>query len=89
MIFHLLFCFVTLILDIFASVRVAPSEKDLQIALLRQQLRLLERKSTTKSRLTRPEKLILVALAACLKTQTRRFHEALREVFFSSNPTRC
>ena len=86
MIFHLLFCFVTLVLDIFASVRVAPSEKDLQIALLRQQLRLLERNSRTKSRLTRPEKLMLVALTACLKTQTRRFHEALREAVLLVQP---
>jgi hypothetical protein len=40
MIYHLLFCLVTLILDVFASIRVAPTEKDLQIALRRQQLRI-------------------------------------------------
>ena len=82
MIYHLLFCFVTLVFDIFSSVRVAPSEKDLQIALLRQQLRILQRTSKAQSRLTRPEKLMLVALTSRLKTRTRRFHKALHEAVF-------
>lgn len=69
MIYHLLLCFITLMFDVFASIRVAPDEKDLQIALLRQQLRILERKSKTKSRFSRPEKLVLVTLATRLKTQ--------------------
>jgi len=86
MIYHLLFCFVTLVLDVFASVRVAPTEKDLQIALLRQQLRILERKSKTKPRLSRSEKLMLVTLATCLKAQTQRFHEALSEALFVVQP---
>ena len=86
MIYHLLFCFVTLVLDVFASVRVVPSEKDLQIAILRQQIRLLERNSRTKSRLTRPEKLMLIALTARLKKQTRRFHEAVREAVLLVQP---
>ena len=79
MIYHLLLCFVTLIFDVFASIRVAPDEKDLQIALLRQQLRILERKAKPESRLSRPEKLMLVTLTIRLKSQTRRFHERLRE----------
>ena len=86
MIYHLLFCFVTLVLDVFASVRVAPTEKDLQIALLRQQLRILERNSQTTHRLSRPEKLMLVALATRLKAQTQRFHEALGEAFLVVQP---
>jgi hypothetical protein len=79
MIYHLLLCFVTLIFDVFASIQVAPDEKDLQIALLRQQLRILERQSKTKHRLSHPEKLMLVTLATRLKMRTQRFHEALRE----------
>ena len=86
MIYHLVFCFVTLVLDVFASVRVAPNEKDLQIALLRQQLRMLERKSKTKPRLSRPEKLILVTLVTRLKAQTQRFHEALGEAVLLVQP---
>jgi putative transposase len=86
MIYHLLFCLITLVLDVFASVRIAPTEKDLQIALLRQQLRILERNSQTRQRLSRPEKLMLVTLAARLKTQTRRFHESLDEALLLVQP---
>src|SRR5664279_1068116 len=86
MIYHLLFYLVTLVLDVFASVRIAPTEKDLQIALLRQQLRILERNSQTRHRLSRPEKLMLVTLAARLKAQTRRFHEALGEALLLVQP---
>mgnify|MGYP000599986917 CR=1 FL=1 len=62
MIYHFLLCFASLIFDVFASIRLVPDEKDLQIALLRQQLRVLERKVRRKPRLSRPEKLMLVAL---------------------------
>jgi hypothetical protein len=50
MIDHFLLCFASLIFDVFASIRLAPDEKDLQIALLRLQLRILERKTKTKPR---------------------------------------
>lgn len=86
MIYHLLLCFTTLILDIFASMHIAPEEKDLQIALLRQQLRILERKSRTKTRLSRPEKLMLVALTTRLKAHTQRFHDRLREAVLLVKP---
>jgi hypothetical protein len=55
-------CLTALIFDVFAAIRLAPDEKDLQIALLRQPLRVLERKIKQKPRLSRPEKLMLVAL---------------------------
>src|SRR5215216_4549791 len=86
MIYHLLFCIVTLVFDFFASLQVVPHEKDLQIALLRQQLRILERQSKTKPRLSRPEKLILVSLATGLRAQTQRFHEALAEALLLVQP---
>jgi len=76
MIYHLLFCFVTFVLDVFGSVRVAPAKEDLQIDLLRQQVRILERNSKTKPRLSHSKKLMLVTLATRLKAQTQRFHEA-------------
>ena len=41
LVYHLLLCFTTLIFDVFASIRIAPDEKVLQIALLRQQLRVV------------------------------------------------
>ena len=86
MIYHLLFCLVTRILDVFASVHVAPHDKDLQIALLRQQLRMLVRQSTTKPRLSRPEKQMLATLVIRLKAKTQRFYEALDEALLLVQP---
>ncbi len=82
----MMFCFVTLVVDVFASVRVASSEKDLQIAVLRQQLRILERNSKTKPRFSRSEKRMLVVLTARLKAQTQRLHEALDQAILLIQP---
>ncbi len=62
-------------LDTLAAAGVAAQEKDLEIALLRQQLRILERKANTRPRLSRPEKLMLVALADRLRGVSQRFHD--------------
>ena len=86
MVYHFLQCFTALIVDGFASIRLAPDEKDLQIALLRQQLRVLERKAKAKPRLSRPEKLMLVALTTRLQQQTRHWHKRLREVVLLIQP---
>jgi len=53
---------------------------------LRQQLRILERQSKTKPRLSHPEKLMLVTLATRLKTQTQRFQEVLGETILLIQP---
>jgi|GEM_PF-3331565 len=79
MVYHFLLCLTTLIFDVFASIRLAPDEKDLQIVLLRQQLRVLERKIKKKPRLSRPEKLMLVALTTRLQRQTQRWQHRMRE----------
>ncbi len=47
---------------------------------------MLERKSKTKTRMSRPEKLMLVTLATRLKSQTQRFHEALGEALLLAQP---
>lgn len=86
MVYHFLLCLTTLIFDVFASIRLAPDEKDLQIALLRQQLRVLERKIKQKPRLSRPEKLMLVALTTRLQRQTQWWRERLREVVLLAQP---
>ena len=54
MIYQFLLCFITLIFDVLLARCVAPDEKGLPIALLPQQLRILERKAKTKPRLSRP-----------------------------------
>lgn len=86
MVFHFLLCLTTLFVDLFASIRLAPDEKDLQIALLQQQLRVLERKVKKKPRLSRPEKLMLVALTTGLQRQTQRWQERLREAVLLVQP---
>ena len=77
MIFALLHGFVVLVLDVLAAVGVAADDKDLEIALLRQQLRILERKSHGKNRLAPPEKLMLVVLADKLKAKGHAMHDRL------------
>ncbi len=77
MIYALLKCFIALVLDMLAKLRVGTDEKDLEIAPLRQQLHLLERKQG-KTRLAQPEKLMLVVLADKLKASSHDVHEWLR-----------
>ena len=86
MIFALLNNFITLVLDIFATVGIAADEKDLEIALLRQQLRILERKGAGKHRLALPEKLMLVALVSQLKEKGHTLHERLRTCLILVQP---
>jgi hypothetical protein len=81
MVYQLLLCFTTFILNLFATVNTPPGEKDLQIILLRQQLRILERKLNTSPRLSRPEKLMLVTIFARLRTQTDAWRDRLHEAF--------
>lgn len=86
MLYHLLFGCIGLALDFFAAIRIAPDEKDLQIILLRQQLRILERKSSTKPRISSPEKLIVVALFARVKRQTQSWYDRLQEILLLFKP---
>ncbi len=86
MVYHLLLCTLAVIFDVLSACRVAPDEKDFQIALLRQQIRVLERNTKTKPRLTRPEKLMLVTLTTRLQAQTRRWRQRLRDVVLLVQP---
>ncbi len=79
MVYHFLLYLTTLIFDLFASIRLAPDEKDLQIALLQQQLRVLKRKVKKKPRLSRPAKLMLMALTTHMQRQTQQWQQRLRE----------
>jgi transposase InsO family protein len=77
MIYQLILCVVCLLLDTLTAAGLAANEKDLEIALLRQQLRILERKARSKPRLSRPEKLMLVALAERLRGVSQHFRSSL------------
>jgi hypothetical protein len=61
----------TVLLDLFLAHRSAERAKDLEIALLRQQLRLLQRQQVRPPRLRRPDRLLLAVLAKRLSTLSR------------------
>src|SRR3954470_2826795 len=63
---------VEFIVDLLGGARGNDEEKDLQIALLRHQVRLLRRRSPRPPRLSRWEKLTLAALTARLARLTDR-----------------
>src|SRR5829696_2832238 len=88
MIYQFRLCFATTIFDVFASIRLAPNEKYLQIVLLRQRLRILERKAKATPRVSRPEKLMFAALITRLQAQTQQWHSCLRESVLLVNPKR-
>ena len=67
-------------LDILTLRRQSEHEKDIEILLLRQQLRIVERKQLRTYRLSRWEKLNLAVLTARLKAITAGGCERLREV---------
>jgi len=56
----------SLFLDLVATLGLTDNDKDLEIIILRQQVRILQRKSEARPRLPRPEKLILAMLVAHL-----------------------
>ena len=70
----------TLVLDILAVWRQSECEKDIEILLLRQQLRILERKQAQPPRISRWEKLSLAVLTARLKAVTSGGRTRLCEV---------
>lgn len=69
----------TLVLDILAVWRQSEREKEIEILLLRQQLRILERKQAQLPRISRWEKLSLAVLTARLKAATSGGRTRLRE----------
>jgi putative transposase len=86
MIYQVLMGFASLILDLVAAAGVSVEEKDLEIALLRQQLRILERKASHKARLSRPQKLMIVTLVDKLKSKSQRFRDRLGECMVLVKP---
>jgi hypothetical protein len=70
----------TLLLDVLALRGQSEHEKDIEILLLRQQLRIVERKQRRPCRLSRGEKLGLAVLTARLKAVTTGGRSRLREV---------
>ncbi len=70
----------TVLLDVLMLRGQSERERDLEILLLRQQLRIVERKQGRSRGLTRGEKLGLAVLTARLKAVTTGGRKRLREV---------
>ena len=70
----------TLMLDILTLHRQSEHEKDIEILLLRQQLRIVERKQPRTYQLSRWDKLNIAVLTARFKAITTGGRERLREV---------
>jgi hypothetical protein len=72
---------IAFLVDVF-TVRWKSADKDLEILLLRQQLRVLERKLGQRARPSRWEKCFLAVLLVRLKQVTRHSHAQLGKLLF-------
>ena len=62
MISRLIMSLFSIFFDLVAILRTSKSDKDLEILILRQQVRILQRKTKTPPRVSDPERMVLVTL---------------------------
>lgn len=74
------------LLDLVAIVSLSNDAKDLEILLLRQQLRIVERKQKRGPTIPRWQKIPLAVLAMRLKQKTSNVHDALERTMFLFKP---
>ncbi len=86
MIFFLLAHVWSVLLDLIWVTRRAEQAKDIELLLLRQQLRVLQRKQPRPPRISRWEKLTLVVLARKLTTMTNSARGRLSQVIVLCKP---
>ncbi len=86
MLYYLFAQLVALLLDLFTAKRRSAQQKDLEILLLRQQLRILQRHHLTAPRLSRWEQLGLAVLAAKFTGLGRGAKAKLNEVLLLFKP---
>ena len=86
MIFQVVLTFCELLLDIVVIIRLTDDEKDVEILLLRQQLRVVERKQQRGPWIARSQKVPLVALAQRLKEKTTNGRRRLKESLLLFKP---
>ena len=65
---------------------IKNSDKDLEIILLRQQVRILQRKLNTSPRISRPEKLLLVTLSARFSQSENYARQRMQQVMLIFKP---
>ncbi len=76
----------TLILDIFSILGVTNLDKNLEIIILRQQVRILKRKEKSQPRISTPEKLVLAILMDKFKQSTGDARQRLNLVMLIFKP---
>jgi putative transposase len=86
MIFSLLMSLFSLSLDLLAIMGVSKSDKDLEIIILRQQVRILQRKVKTPPRISDPERIILAILTDKISQSTKDARQRLQKVMFIFKP---
>ncbi|MEO8288772.1 MAG: integrase core domain-containing protein [Chloroflexota bacterium] len=84
--YQLLAQLVSLLIDVFTTSRRSDQQKDLEILLLRQQLRILQRHHPTSPRISRWEKLGLAVLTAKFTGQRRGAKTKLNQVLLLFKP---
>jgi hypothetical protein len=88
MLFFLLKQALSLLVDLIWVSRRDDRDKDIEILLLRQHLRILQRKQPQPPRISRWEKLTLLVLAGKLTTLTTSARSRLSQVVLLVKPTR-
>jgi len=86
MIIKMLTILFSLTLDLLAIIKVTDGDKDLEIAILRQQVRILQRKAKTTPRITDPERMVLATLTDKFKRAKTGVHQRLNQVILIFKP---
>lgn len=86
MAFSLLLQLLTFTLDLLTLARRSTAEKDLEILLLRQQIRILQRKAKGRTRPTPSDRLILAALSFHIKRTAGKTNQRLQEILLLFKP---
>ena len=89
MISTLLMSLFSIFFDLLAILRISKSDKDLEIIILRQQVRLLQRKVKTPPRIYDPERMILATLVDKYTQFTVGARQHLNQVMLIFKPDRC
>jgi putative transposase len=76
----------TFALDIFTSLGVTNSDKDLEIIILRQQVRILQRKAKSPPRISDPERMILAFLTDKISESTKDARRHINRVMMIFKP---
>jgi putative transposase len=86
MVYWSLMHILTFFLYLFTTLDVTSSDKDLEIIILRQQVRILQRKAKSPPRISDPERIILAILTDKISQSTKNASQLLHEVMLIFKP---